>query len=101
MKRKAELEERLRERELERERRAKLQQARIDRLLDEAGSLRRAADIRAYVVAVRQALEVDGTLAATHAVARGGWTLAQADRIDPVKNGKFLQELEGDGSSDE
>jgi hypothetical protein len=33
----------------EREPRRQLEQARIDRLLDEAASLRRAADIRAYV----------------------------------------------------
>jgi hypothetical protein len=41
----------------ERERQQKPEQARIDRLLDEAASLRRAADIRAYVGAVRHAIE--------------------------------------------
>jgi hypothetical protein len=36
----------------ERERRQQLEQARIDGLLDEAASLRRATEIRAYVDAV-------------------------------------------------
>jgi hypothetical protein len=86
----------------ERERRAKLEQARIDRLLGEAASLRRAADIRAYVAAVKQAVDSDASAAQTNSLARWeGWALAQADRIDPVKNGQFLQGLEGDGSSDE
>lgn len=62
VKRKADLEEELRERERQgereaRERQAKREQARVDRLLDEPASLRRAADIRAYVIAVKQAVE--------------------------------------------
>jgi hypothetical protein len=37
----------------ERERQHQLEQSRVDRLLDEAASLRRAVDIRAYVEAVK------------------------------------------------
>jgi hypothetical protein len=75
----------------ERERRAKLQQARIDRLLEEAASLRRAADIHAYVVAVKQAVESDGRGTGRRACALGAVGAREADRIDPVKNGRFLQ----------
>jgi len=58
VRRKAQLEEQARDHQLqmdreERERQQELQQARIDRLLDEAASLRRATDIRAYVEAVK------------------------------------------------
>lgn len=107
VKRKAELEEELRARQRERERqelerRAKLEQARIDRLVGEAASLRRAADIRAYVAAVKQAVDSDDLAPQAGVLARWeNWALAQADRIDPVKNGKFLQGLEGDDASDE
>ena len=41
----------------ERERQQRLKQARIDRLLDDAASLRRATDIRAYVDAVNAAVD--------------------------------------------
>jgi hypothetical protein len=57
--RKAQLEEELRQHQLvserqERERRQRLERARIDRRLDEAASLRRSEDIRAYVQGVKQ-----------------------------------------------
>ncbi len=88
----------------ERARRQRLEKARIDKLLQEAMSLRLANDIRAYVAAVsthnaEQAEPVpDGDMAAwSH------WALAQADRIDPVGSRAFLQpvpeeETEEDGS---
>ncbi|NEU96926.1 hypothetical protein [Bradyrhizobium uaiense] len=105
--RKAQLEEELRQRQLElerkeRERHEKLAQARIDRLLEEATSLSRAADIRAYVRAVEQAAEREGIVAPADAVATWvHWALSQADRIDPVKNGRFLQGIESDDSSED
>jgi len=60
LKRKAEREEEIRQHQIElerqaRERQQKLEQARIDRLLEEAATLRRATDIRAYVHEVRRA----------------------------------------------
>ncbi len=105
--RKASLEEELRRQELERQkkerdRQEKLAQARIDRLLNEAASLRRAADIRAYVDAVEQESEREGIVASREEIARWArWARAQADTIDPVKNGAFLQRYKGDGSSEE
>jgi hypothetical protein len=80
-------EERLR---LERERLARLEKARVDRLLDQAKALREAQEIRAYVEAVRAA---QGTInEPLENFEMGHWTdwaLSQADRIDPVRNGKF------------
>jgi hypothetical protein len=100
--RKARLEEELQRHllELERQQRER-QDSRIDRLLDETASLRRAADIRAYVPAAKDAIGFQGISAPADELAR--WTrcaLAQADRIDPVKNGRFSQGFEGDGSSE-
>lgn len=97
VKRKAEREEELRQRQIElerqeRERVQKLEQARIDRLLDEAATLRRAAEIRAYVQAVKQAAAGEGSDATNEKIERWAhWALAEADRIDPVRNGRFLQ----------
>ncbi|MCK1485080.1 hypothetical protein IVB25_20905 [Bradyrhizobium sp. 193] len=96
-KRKAEREEELRQRQLElerqeRERQQRLEQARIDRLLDEAATLRRATEIRAYVHAVKQATTGGEICATTEEVERWAqWALAEADRIDPVRNGRFLE----------
>ena len=107
VKREAGLEEELRRQELERQRKErehqeKLAQARIDRLLDEAASLRRGSDIRAYVDAVERAIQREGTVTSNDDVAHwAAWARAQADTIDPVKNGRFLQRYEADDSSDE
>jgi len=97
VRRKAEREEELRQRQIERERQERerqrrLEQARIDRLLDEAATLRRATDIRAYVHAVRQAAAGEGMNTPAEQVERWAqWALAEADRIDPVRNGRFLE----------
>jgi hypothetical protein len=66
VRRKAELKEEARQYQLqldreERERRQRLEQARIGRLLDEAASLRRANDIRAYVDAVKKMIASETT----------------------------------------
>jgi hypothetical protein len=79
----------------ERERIATLEKARIDRLLGDAAALRTAQDIRAYVRRAREAAAAlsppvpEGELAAWTQ-----WALAQADRIDPVLTGKFLEDSE-------
>jgi hypothetical protein len=97
VKRKADREEELRQQQLElerqeRERVQRLEQARIDRLLDEAATLRRASDIRAYVHAARQATAGEGKVAPAEEVERWAqWALAEANRIDPVRNGRFLE----------
>jgi hypothetical protein len=91
VRRKARLEEETRNYQLqlereERERRQQLEQAWIDRLLDEAASLRRASDIRAYVDAVNAAVRRDAAAISSDAIERWSqWALAEADRIDPVK----------------
>ncbi len=100
VRRKAQLEEQARDHQLqmgreERERQQELQQSRIDRLLDEAASLRRATDIRAYVEAVKTTVANDAVLTSLDSVERWSkWTLAEADRIDPVKTARFLDEVE-------
>jgi hypothetical protein len=92
LKRKAQLEEDRRNRQLhigreEQERQQQIEQARIDRLLGDAESLRQATNIRAYVAAV-QAIVANET-ASISAEKMAGWSeraLAQADRIDPVRS---------------
>lgn len=93
--RKAELEEGLRKRAAEEERRrieleAKREQARIDHLLGQARALGRADRIRAYVARVQQ-LNHTATVPMTTDELRdwAAWATAQADRIDPVVSGAF------------
>lgn len=76
----------------ERARIAQVEQAKIERLLSEAEALRHAKTIRAYVEEVRQSLEMQSD--ADGKVEFGAWSLwalAQADRIDPVLSGRFLE----------
>ena len=100
VKRKAQLEEEARNRELEierqaREHRERVEQARIDRLLDEAAALRRAMEIRAYVDAVKAAVESETTaISAEELLQWSKWALAEADRIDPVRSARFIRAFE-------
>ena len=81
-----------------RERLEKLERERIDRLIGDAEQLRRAQSIRAYV-ADATALHVAQTGAKDDpALERWrAWALAQADRIDPVKNGRLIQAVDDVG----
>ena len=83
---------------LERQQRARQQrlgQARIDRLLDEAASLRRATDIRACVDAVKTVVASQATSISSDAIERRSkWAFAEADRIDPIKTVRFLKNIE-------
>jgi hypothetical protein len=94
--RKAGLEEEARNRQLElereeRERRERLEQARIDRLLDEAELLRRATNIRAYVAAVKAIVANETASISAEEMQRWSkWALAEADPIDPVISTRFL-----------
>jgi len=56
----------------ERERQQQLEQARIDRLLDEAASPRRATDIRAYVHAMTTTVVRDITSISSDAIEVAG-----------------------------
>jgi hypothetical protein len=78
-------------------RRTPLRQKLEDRLLDEEASLRRAIDIRTYVAAVRTTLANQATSIVPDVIERWSkWALAEADRIDPVKSGRFLKGIEAD-----
>lgn len=88
VRRKAQLEEDIRNRQLQakrevQEHRHRLEQARVDRLFDEAVSLRRAMDIRAYVDAVRAVLTNEiASISSEKIELWSSWALAEADRID-------------------
>lgn len=80
----------------ERERLAAMDKARVDRLLGEAAALHQADEIRAYVKAVYDRLQASQDQTPAEAFARWrAWALEQADRIDPVKSGRFLHGVEG------
>ena len=93
--RKAELEEEERERKrqaerAERERQKRLEQARIDRLLKSAAAFQQAGAIRKYVEAIR-ATQTDNAASSGGELKRWcQWALAEAERIDPAVDGKFL-----------
>ena len=96
--RKAELEQEERKRKLEaeraeRERQRRLEQARVDRLVKDAAAFHQANEIRQYVQAIRIA-HPSAEASSTEAFERWSqWALAQADRIDPVRGGAFLQSM--------
>ena len=99
--RKAELEEEARRRKeeeerRERERQIKAQKERVERLLSEALSLQQAADIRAYVEAVRATnSSASDPLPQEKIETWATWALAEADRIDPIHSGRFLDAIKG------
>ncbi len=105
VRRKAQLEEDARNRELqiereEQEHQQRVEQARIDRLLDEAASLRQAMDIRAYVDAVKGMVANETTSISAEKLERWSkWALAAAGRIDPVRNAHFIRTFEIDGDA--
>ena len=96
VKRKAQLEADRRNRQLqverdEQERQQQIEQARIDRLLGDAESLRQATNIRAYVAAVQAIVANETASISAEKMARWSeWPLAQADRIDPVRSARFI-----------
>ena len=97
--RKAELIEEIRVRKeeaerQERERLIQLEKARVDRLLADAASLRKAGDIRAYVEGVQNRCEGEGGPASADDLeAWAAWALSQAERIDPVRSGRFVESM--------
>jgi hypothetical protein len=97
--RKAELEEeeqRQRDEQvhLEQERRQRREQARVDRLLANASAQCQAVEIRSYVERVVSAVaEGDANLPSVQLDTWVVWALAQADRIDPVQSGRFIEAM--------
>ena len=84
----------------EQERRDAQEQARVDHLLSEADQFRRAADIRAYVSAARQAnCESSAPIAEDVFEIWAAWATKAADRIDPVLSGSYATFRETDYAS--
>ncbi len=78
----------------ERERQIQAQKERVERLLNEAAALRQADEIRSYVEAVRAAnAAASDPLPPEKIEAWATWALAEADRIDPIRSGRFLGQV--------
>lgn len=79
------------EEQRERERQIKAQKERVERLLSDASALRQATDIRTYVKTVL-ALNASASdpLPLEKVEAWAAWALVEADRIDPIRSGRFL-----------
>ena len=78
----------------ERERQIQVQKERVERLLNEASALRQADEIRSYVEAVRAAnAAASDPLPPEKIEAWATWALAEADRIDPIRSGRFLGQV--------
>jgi hypothetical protein len=74
----------------ERERRQRLERARIERLLKDAAAFQQAGAIREYVKAIRLALSSREACSAEELGRWTQWALSEADRIDPAVGGAFL-----------
>lgn len=101
VKRKADLEEEDRKRTLEAERaeaerKKKLEQARIDRLLRDAAAFEQASVIRRFVEGIRNQAGAALAASAEELDRWSSWALAQADRVDPAVGGKFLTSMTGE-----
>jgi hypothetical protein len=78
----------------ERERQIKEQKERVERLLNEALALRQATEIRTYVKTVLTAnSSVTDPLPREKVDTWAAWALAEADRIDPIRSGRFLDQV--------
>lgn len=76
----------------EHERQRRLENARIDKLFQEAMSLQLADDIRRYVAAVNaRNADAPDPVPEVQMADWSRWALEQAERIDPVLAGAFLQ----------
>ena len=100
VKRRADLEEEARQREIaaqraERARQERSKQARIDRLLKDARKFEQANTIRQYVEAVCFA-QAGKTNSAAEFEQWREWSLAEADRVDPTIGGRYLLVLVDD-----
>jgi DNA-binding transcriptional regulator YbjK len=94
-------EERAQAERKERERVSALEKARVDRLLNEVKALQRARDIRQYVEEVKAlSVTLDPPVSNEALAGWERWALAQADRIDPVRSRRFLDNDELKPASD-
>jgi hypothetical protein len=99
VKRRAELEEKERQRKIEAERaerarQRRIEQARTDRLLKDAAAFQQAKEIRKYVEALRS-MRASNELSSPEEFDQwSAWALTQADRIDPAISGKFVTAMQ-------
>jgi hypothetical protein len=96
--RRIEIEEKLRQRRIARERAEKkrlrkIERARISRLLRDAGAFKQANKIRNYVEAIRSSQACDESSATVEFERWSQWALAQAERIDPAHRRAFLKAI--------
>jgi len=96
--RRIEIEEKLRQRKIARERAEKkrlrkIERARISRLLRDAGAFKQANKIRNYVDTIRSSQACDGSSSTDEFERWSQWALAQADSIDPAYGGAFLKAM--------
>lgn len=86
----------------ERERLAALEQARMDRLMRDAANFRMAADIRTYVKDIAaQVVSGDLSVSQDDLDTWSAWALAQAERIDPARSGRFLDAMRDEEPQDD
>lgn len=79
----------------ERERLENLERERISRLISDAEQLRHAQAIRAYVAEATKLYAAQPGAENNPALGRWrAWALAQADGIDPIQNGRFIQAID-------
>ena len=95
---KAQIEEERKQRKIkaereEKERQVRLEQARIDRLMSDAAAFKRAAEIRRYVESIRATISADLQTDMHRFEAWSQWALAQADRIDPSLERRYLNSM--------
>lgn len=104
--RKAQLEEEERERErkaerAECERKKRIAQSRIDRLLKDAAAFQQVGAIRKYVDAIRLAVSNSEACSPDGLERSSLSVLSEADRIDPAIGGMFLNVLRDEGHAQE
>jgi hypothetical protein len=103
IKQRAEIEEELRQKKIEEERKAterrqKEEKERIDQLLAQAAGLHQAETIRTYVRAARD-LMATSQIPAGDIERWASWALNEADRIDPIKNGILSEVIQSVGKA--
>ena len=97
--RRAELEEKERQRKIEAERaerarQRRIEQARIDRLLKDAAAFQQANEIRKYVETLRSVRASKELSSSEEFDQWSEWGSVQADRIDPAIGGKFVAAMQ-------
>jgi hypothetical protein len=101
---KAELEEEIRKRKLEaeraeKERQKRIEQGRINRLLRDAAAFQQAGEIRKYVEVIRSMMARDSSSSMDEVEQWSKWALAQADRVDPAIDGRFLKAMQDEDAN--